>query len=103
MKMFGVVELDTGMNGCRFSIGIRNAHDKSMRLVMVVAGNMAARFGHRNVSCLFAVKIRARFHAAFVYRAASCCKPWRSRERARMARFTREARVLASSRIFGAR
>src|ERR1035438_1846369 len=36
MKMFGVVDLDTGMNGCRFSIGIRNAHDKSMRLAMVV-------------------------------------------------------------------
>ncbi len=36
MKMFGVVDLDTGMNGCRFSIGIRNAHDKSMRLAVVV-------------------------------------------------------------------
>jgi hypothetical protein len=36
MKMFGVVDLDTAMNGCRFSIGIRNAHDKSMRLAMVV-------------------------------------------------------------------
>lgn len=36
MKMFGVVDLDTSMQGCRFSIGIRNAHDKSMRLAMVV-------------------------------------------------------------------
>jgi hypothetical protein len=34
MKMFG--DLDTGMNGCRFSIGIRNSHDKSMRLAAVV-------------------------------------------------------------------
>src|SRR6185436_3874588 len=34
MKMFGVLDLDTGMHGCRFSIGIRNAHDKSMRLAM---------------------------------------------------------------------
>ena len=25
MKMFGVLDLDTGMHGCRFSIGIRNA------------------------------------------------------------------------------
>jgi hypothetical protein len=36
MKMFGVVDLDTGMHGCRFSIGIRNAHDKSMRLALTV-------------------------------------------------------------------
>jgi Domain of unknown function (DUF932) len=36
MKMFGVLDLDTGMNGCRFSIGIRNAHDRSMRLAMTV-------------------------------------------------------------------
>ena len=36
MKMFGVLDLDTGMHGCRFSIGIRNAHDKTMRLAMTV-------------------------------------------------------------------
>ena len=36
MKMFGALDLDTGMHGCRFSIGIRNAHDKSMRLAMTV-------------------------------------------------------------------
>ena len=36
MKMFGVLDLDTGMHGCRFSIGLRNAHDKSMRLAMTV-------------------------------------------------------------------
>lgn len=36
MKMFGVLDLDTGMHGCRFSIGIRNSHDKSMRLGMTV-------------------------------------------------------------------
>src|SRR5437588_4210957 len=36
MKLFGVLDLDTGMHGCRFSIGIRNAHDKSMRLAMTV-------------------------------------------------------------------
>jgi hypothetical protein len=34
MKMFGVLDLETGMDGCRFSIGIRNSHDKSMRLAM---------------------------------------------------------------------
>lgn len=32
MKMFGVLDLETQMEGCRFSIGIRNSHDKSLRL-----------------------------------------------------------------------
>jgi hypothetical protein len=47
MKMFGVLDLETGMDGCRFSIGIRNSHDKSMRLAMtaglrvLVCSNMA--------------------------------------------------------------
>src|SRR5207245_7600587 len=36
MKMFGVLDLETAFEGCRFSIGIRNAHDKSMRLAMTV-------------------------------------------------------------------
>src|SRR5215470_15060830 len=36
MKMFGMVDLDTGMPGCRFSIGVRNSHDRSMRLAAVV-------------------------------------------------------------------
>jgi hypothetical protein len=36
MKMFGVLELQTGFEGCRFAIGIRNAHDKSMRLALTV-------------------------------------------------------------------
>src|SRR5579859_7421685 len=47
MKMFGVLDLETEMNGCRFSIGVRNSHDKSMRLAMTcgyrvfVCSNMA--------------------------------------------------------------
>jgi hypothetical protein len=36
MKMFGIVDLETAFEGCRFSIGIRNANDKSMRLAMTV-------------------------------------------------------------------
>jgi hypothetical protein len=36
MKMFGCMELETTFHGCRFAIGIRNAHDKSMRLAMTV-------------------------------------------------------------------
>ena len=47
MKMFGVLDLETQMDGCRFSIGIRNSHDKSLRLGMTaglrvfVCSNMA--------------------------------------------------------------
>src|SRR6202165_3325266 len=36
MKMFGVLDLETAFEGCRFSIGVRNANDKSMRLAMTV-------------------------------------------------------------------
>src|SRR6266849_8512459 len=36
MKMFGVVDLETTFDGCRFSIGVRNSNDKSMRLAMTV-------------------------------------------------------------------
>jgi len=32
MKMFGVLDLETQMDGYRFAIGIRNSHDKSLRL-----------------------------------------------------------------------
>jgi len=36
MKMFGVLDLETTFDGCRFSIGLRNSNDKSMRLAMTV-------------------------------------------------------------------
>ncbi len=36
MKMFGVMELDQGMHGARFTLGIRNSHDKSFRLAVTV-------------------------------------------------------------------
>src|SRR5437899_2217248 len=47
MKVFGVLDVATEMEGCRFSIGLRNSHDKSMRLAMTcgyrvfVCSNMA--------------------------------------------------------------
>src|SRR5256712_9119040 len=47
MKVFGVLDLETEMEGWRFSIGLRNSHDKSMRLAMTcgyrvfVCSNMA--------------------------------------------------------------
>src|SRR5579862_5159602 len=46
-KMFGVLDLDQEFGGCRFSIGLRNANDKSMRLALTcgyrvfVCDNMA--------------------------------------------------------------
>jgi len=36
MKMFGVLDLETNFDGCRFSVGIRNSNDKSMRLAVTV-------------------------------------------------------------------
>jgi hypothetical protein len=36
MKMFGALDLDTAEHDFRFSIGIRNSHDKSMRLALTV-------------------------------------------------------------------
>jgi len=32
MKMFGVLDLETQMECCRFAVGVRNSHDKSLRL-----------------------------------------------------------------------
>jgi len=36
MKMFGVLDLEEEFFGCRFSIGIRNSNDKSMRLALTI-------------------------------------------------------------------
>lgn len=36
MRMFGVMELSSGFEGCRFAIGLRNSHDKSFRLSCTV-------------------------------------------------------------------
>ena len=36
MRMFGILDLEYGITGVRFSIGIRNANDKSMRLSMCI-------------------------------------------------------------------
>src|SRR5665213_2024891 len=35
-KMFGLLELDQTFTGCRFALGVRNSHDKTMRLAMTV-------------------------------------------------------------------
>lgn len=36
MKMFGVMDLNAEFNGCRFSIGLRNSNDKTMRFALTV-------------------------------------------------------------------
>lgn len=47
MRMFGVMDLNTGFEGGRFSVGLRNSNDKSMRLALTagyrvfVCDNMA--------------------------------------------------------------
>jgi hypothetical protein len=43
MKMFGVLDLETTFDGCRFSVGVRNSNDKFMRLALTV--------GHRVLVC----------------------------------------------------
>lgn len=35
-KMFGLLEIDQTFDGARFALGIRNSHDKTMRLAMTI-------------------------------------------------------------------
>src|SRR2546427_8852458 len=35
-KMFGLMELDQTFHGARFALGLRNSHDKTMRLAMTI-------------------------------------------------------------------
>jgi len=34
MRLFGVLDLETAFDGCRFAIGLRNSNDKSLRLAL---------------------------------------------------------------------
>jgi hypothetical protein len=36
MRAFGIMELETQFHGCRFALGLKNSHDRSMRLGLVV-------------------------------------------------------------------
>jgi hypothetical protein len=36
MEMFGVIDLETSFDGCRFAIGVRNANNKRFRLACTV-------------------------------------------------------------------
>lgn len=84
--MFGVLDLATEMHGCRFSIGVRNTHDKSMRLAMTVGypcffartwrSAAISRLGHHqirsNTLTVFLVD-RGRTIAVFVGLNSICC------------------------------
>jgi len=49
MRMFGVMDLSSGFDRCRFAIGLQNSHDKSFRLSCTVGlrGGMADAAGLR--------------------------------------------------------
>jgi hypothetical protein len=36
MRLFGIMELETQFQGCQFALGLKNSHDRSMRLGLVV-------------------------------------------------------------------
>ena len=58
MRMFGVMDLSSGFDGCRFAIGLRNSHDKSFRLSCTV-GLRLWRARH-NLSYAQQVNMRSR-------------------------------------------
>ncbi|MGB8886427.1 MAG: hypothetical protein WCC87_06855 [Candidatus Korobacteraceae bacterium] len=59
MKMFGVMDLSSGFDGCRFAIGLRNSHDKSFRL-----------------SCTVGLRVwRARHTRSYAQHLIMCSKP----------------------------
>jgi hypothetical protein len=41
MRMFGIMELETQFHACRFALGLRNSHDRSMRLGLVCGYRVA--------------------------------------------------------------
>lgn len=41
MRMFGIMELETQFHGCRFALGLRNSHDRSMRLGVICGYRVA--------------------------------------------------------------
>lgn len=41
MRMFGLMDLNSEFDGCRFSIGLRNSNDKSMRLALTAGLKVA--------------------------------------------------------------
>jgi hypothetical protein len=76
MKMFGVLDLEPELQGCQFSIGLRNSHDKSMRLAMTcgyrvfVCSNMV--FAGTLLPC--SQNTRSHSHSSTASRLALLCK-----------------------------
>ena len=50
MRMFGVMDLSSGFQGCRFAIGSRNSHDKSFRVSCPVGQCSSAGSSRRGCS-----------------------------------------------------
>jgi len=46
MEMFGVLDLETSFEGCRFAIGIRNANNKRFRLARLACEFSCATISH---------------------------------------------------------
>ena len=57
MRMFGALDLDYEFSDVRFSIGIRNANDKSMRLGMTIGTRTLTRLNGINILYLFCCRI----------------------------------------------
>jgi len=64
MKAFGVLDLATEMEGCRFSIGLRNSHDKSMRLAIACSCARTWRSPETLLPCLRNTRSRSRSSTA---------------------------------------
>ena len=67
MKMFGVMDLNNEFDEGRFSIGLRNSNDKSMRLALTA--------GYRVASSTAALQTAVPGSASTNYRTASVIAP----------------------------
>jgi hypothetical protein len=72
MKMFGVLDLATEMPGCRFAIGVRNSHDKSMRLAMTVGDRLSSRDDNLSYAQLRLMRTRIRDRATARFKRLIC-------------------------------
>jgi hypothetical protein len=96
MEMFGVIDLETRFDGCRFAIGIRNANNKRFRLSCTVSlTRQLVRF-YLHTICPVSVRFRFRrrmppwFCVSSDEHAPSSSARWESGHLASWARFPRE-------------
>jgi hypothetical protein len=72
MEMFGVIDLETSFDGCRFAIGIRNANNKRFRLSCTVGLRVFVchNFGFRGTMVPSSRNTRKTFRSKTAYRLA---------------------------------